>query len=177
MKWIKKIKYVPILDELCFFIMNRAFSYQKRKFYKTGNIHSSVRIGKNCKIDQNVFIDKHTYFGDNCHFYAGKNSSVHIGSYCAIGHNVHIKARTHDLSQPFPTDDGGNKRIEKNIWIGDKVWIGDNVFIREGVSVGNNSVIGANSVVTKDIEAYSVYAGVPARKIKSIELNSQNAQG
>ncbi len=54
------------------------------------------------------------------------------------------------------------------IMIGDEVWIGANVTILPGVHVGECSVIGAGSVVTKDIEPYSIYAGVPARKLRSL---------
>lgn len=127
-------------------------------------------MGKFCKINKIVTIGKYSYFGDNFHFYAGKSSTVKIGRFGAIGYNVHIKARTHDLKQHFPTENVSNARIEKNIEIGARVWIGDNVFIREGVTIGNNNVIGANSVVTKDVEPFNVYAGVPAKKIKIISI-------
>lgn len=54
---------------------------------------------------------------------------------------------------------------EKNIVIGDDVWIGYGAMIMSGVNVANGCVIGANAVVTEDTEPYSVYVGVPARKI------------
>lgn len=57
---------------------------------------------------------------------------------------------------------------EGNIVVEDDVWIGANVTILSGVRVGTCSVIGAGSVVTKDIEAYSIYAGVPAKKIRDL---------
>jgi acetyltransferase-like isoleucine patch superfamily enzyme len=50
--------------------------------------------------------------------------------------------------------------------IGDNVWIGDKATILPGVSIGNGAVIAANAVVTKDVPAYSVAAGNPARIIK-----------
>lgn len=51
--------------------------------------------------------------------------------------------------------------------IGNDVWIGNNVSIIEGVTIGDGAVIAAGSVVTKDVEAYGIYAGVPAKKIGS----------
>lgn len=56
----------------------------------------------------------------------------------------------------------------ENIIVEDEVWIGANVTILPGVHVGRCSVIGAGSVITKDVEPYSVYAGVPARKIRDL---------
>lgn len=55
------------------------------------------------------------------------------------------------------------------IVVEDEVWIGTNVTIFPGVKVGKCSIIGAGSVVLEDVEEYSIYAGVPARKIRSLE--------
>ena len=55
------------------------------------------------------------------------------------------------------------------IIVEDEVWIGANVTILSGVTIGKCAVIGAGSVVTKDVEAYSIYAGVPAVKIRSLK--------
>ncbi len=55
------------------------------------------------------------------------------------------------------------------IHIGDACWIGANVVLTAGVSVGSHSVIGAGSVVTKDIPAYAVAAGNPARVIRQYD--------
>jgi acetyltransferase-like isoleucine patch superfamily enzyme len=54
------------------------------------------------------------------------------------------------------------------ITVGDNVWIGGNVVICPGVTIGSNSVIGAGSVVTRDIPAWSVAVGNPARVVKTI---------
>ncbi len=56
----------------------------------------------------------------------------------------------------------------ENIIIDDEVWIGVNTTILPGVHIGKCSVIGAGSIVTKDVEPYSIYAGVPAVKIRSL---------
>ena len=53
--------------------------------------------------------------------------------------------------------------------IGNNVFVGMNAVITCGVKIGDNVIIGAGSVVTKNCEADGVYAGVPARRIMSIE--------
>lgn len=55
------------------------------------------------------------------------------------------------------------------VTIGDNVFIGMNAIILKGSTIGSNVVIGAGSVVTCDCESESVYAGVPAKKIMSLE--------
>ena len=62
-----------------------------------------------------------------------------------------------------------NVRME-GVKIKDDVWIGAGVIILSGVTIGECSVIGAGAVVTKDVEPYTVVAGVPARKIKDIKI-------
>ena len=50
--------------------------------------------------------------------------------------------------------------------IGHDVWIGSGVVVLRGVRIGNGAVIAAGSVVTRDVDAYTVVGGVPARYIK-----------
>lgn len=50
--------------------------------------------------------------------------------------------------------------------IGNDCWIGRNVVVMSGVTIGDGVVVGAGSVVTKDLEPYGIYAGVPAKLIK-----------
>ena len=118
---MKKITYIPIIDELSSFILNRARAFKKRRLLKNKNIHSSVRIGNDCLIDENVFISEGTYIGAGAQLYSGDKSKVEIGKFCAIGYNVHIKARTRDLKQPTSNGFIKHKRTEKNISICDFV--------------------------------------------------------
>lgn len=52
------------------------------------------------------------------------------------------------------------------ITIGNDVWIGANVSISGGITIGNGAVIASNSIVTKDVEPYSLVAGIPAKHKK-----------
>lgn len=57
--------------------------------------------------------------------------------------------------------------MEKNgIFIGDDVWIGNHVTILPGVTVGDGAVIGAGTIVNKDVPAYAVIVGNPAKILK-----------
>ena len=50
--------------------------------------------------------------------------------------------------------------------IGDDVWVGYGAIILSGVQIGNGAIIAAGALVVKDVESYTIYGGVPAKKIK-----------
>lgn len=58
--------------------------------------------------------------------------------------------------------------LPKPVKIGKNVWVGAHATILPGVTVGDNAVIAAGAVVTKDVPAFAVVGGVPAKIIKNI---------
>jgi maltose O-acetyltransferase len=83
-----------------------------------------------------------------------------------IAPNVAIHSTTHiyhDIDLPMVMN--GLSEINP-IFIEDDVWIGRNVVILPGIRIGKGCIVGANSVVTKNLEEYSIYGGVPAKLIK-----------
>jgi virginiamycin A acetyltransferase len=57
------------------------------------------------------------------------------------------------------------KLSEEPITIGNDVWIGTRAIILPGVDIGDGAVVGAGAVVTKDVDSYSIVAGVPAKEV------------
>lgn len=55
---------------------------------------------------------------------------------------------------------------ERPVIIGNDVWIGDRVIILPGVHIGDGAIIAAGAVVTKDVPAYAIVGGVPAKLIR-----------
>jgi acetyltransferase-like isoleucine patch superfamily enzyme len=84
---------------------------------------------------------------------------VRIAAHCVV-----IPANHSFESTELPI--GLQKATEKGIEIGDDVWIASGVQILDGVQIGQGAVIGAGAVVVKNIPAFSVNVGVPARTIK-----------
>ena len=52
--------------------------------------------------------------------------------------------------------------------IGNSVWLGNNVCVMPSVTIGDGAIIWSSSVVPRDVPAYAVAAGIPARVIKQL---------
>ncbi len=71
-----------------------------------------------------------------------------------------------EIGEPVTVDNVGQDERFSDVTIGNDVWIGDYSAIMPGVVIGDGACIGAYSVVRRDIEAYSVVRGNPAREIR-----------
>lgn len=86
-----------------------------------------------------------------------------------IGDNVTLSTRVHILAHDASIKKHLNYSKVGKVKISDNCFVGANVTILPNVEMGENSIIGAGSVVTKDVPAEEVWAGVPARKICSLQ--------
>ena len=118
--------------------------------------------------------------GDNCRFTGMPNFGsepylIKIGTNVTITQNVRFinhDGAVHVLRKKYP-----GLNVFQPITVGDNVFFGTNTIILPGVTIGNNVVIGANSIVNKSILDNVVAAGVPAKKLKSIEEYENNIVG
>ena len=144
-----------------------------------------ISIGERCKIGKrtvltawckhgsdtfmpHITIGNNVSIGDDSHITAINRidigSDVLTGKKITITDNVHGKSISDSLTLPpsvRPLYSKGPVIIEDGVWIGDKVTI------LPRVRIGKNAIIGANAVVTKDIPAYCLALGIPAKVIKS----------
>lgn len=113
-------------------------------------------------IGSNVFIAPKAWF-------RATHGNIVIGSHVMFGPGVSILSGNHrydTIGIPMINLKKDSEWKDKDIIIEDDVWIGANVTILSGVTIGRGAIVGAGSVVTKDIETYSISAGVPAAHIK-----------
>lgn len=143
----------------------------------------SVKLGHYTEIGERVIlrdvkIGNFTYMERN-----GEGIYAEIGSFCSIASNVRINALEHPMQRLTmhkmtyrPNEyfrnigvdmDYRAYRSAKRVTIGNDVWIGHGAVIMPGVSIGTGAVIGANAVVTKDVPAYMIAAGVPAKVLRA----------
>lgn len=136
---------------------------------------NGFQIGKNTKVlsgsqytVRNLIIGNNCIIGRNCVFRAGsyaKECFISIGNNVQIAHNVNICCVTHEIGDE---NKRAGKNINKSIVIEDGCWIATGVIILPGVKIGHGCIVAAGSVVIKDLEANSLYAGVPAKKVRDL---------
>lgn len=135
------------------------------------------RIGKNCFLADNATIIGEVIIGDDCSIWfnavvRGDVTHIHIGNNVNIQDGVTI----HGTYQKVAVKIGNNVSIAHNAiihgcTIKDSVLIGMGAIIMDGAVVESNSIVAAGALISKGtvVESGSVYAGVPAKKIKSID--------
>lgn len=157
------VNYRRSLGEILKGIKNRLLhrmAYFSFPYQITAQYHRwrGVKIGKNTHIARLVSIDDRN------------PELIEIGDGVAITTGVMILTHQRDLSEykigmyamhcPFK---------EGKVIIKDGAHIGIGSIIMPGVTIGEGAIVGAGSVVTKDIPAYSIAVGVPAKVVKRIE--------
>lgn len=139
----------------------------------------------------NIFVGDYTYFDDRRHGpekfeeynvlynYDFSKVKLVIGKFCAIAAEVKfIMTGDHKLdaisTYPFPIFGNGWEEafnifdlpVKGDITIGNDVWLGYDCLIKNGVTIGNGAIIAARAVVVKDVPAYSIVGGNPAKILK-----------
>jgi acetyltransferase-like isoleucine patch superfamily enzyme len=132
------------------------------------NLDYGVNIG--ALNDTSICIDKGTFIGP--YVCIGGPGNIKIGRDCLIAAHSGIFANNHIYSDPI-VPIGCQGLTRQGIVIEDDCWLGSGVKVLDGVTIGKGSVIGAGSVITKNIPAYSVAVGVPAKVIKSRQANEE----
>lgn len=155
-----------------------------------------VEAQNNSRVARRSSIDAVTFEGENfvaCnsslahtklgfHSYCGVNVQIMkatIGRFCSIGPNTKIGLGIHptDMVSTHPAFYSNNKPFStfadqvyieeyKEVEIGHDVWLAGDVSVVGGVKIGTGVVVAAGSVVTKDLEPYGIYGGVPAKLIR-----------
>ncbi len=120
-------------------------------------IQKNASIGKNCKISSHTFICE----------------GVHVGDNVFVGHNVTFI----NDKNPRSVNVDGSMQTEAD-WVVEETFvkegasIGSSSTIMCGITVGENAIVGAGAVVTKDVPPNTVVAGVPAKIMREIAVET-----
>lgn len=135
-----------------------------------------VKMGKNVTIHfrtevrcpERLTLGDGTIIGDNAILDARRGLTM--GRNVNLSSNVSIYALQHDHRDPnfdCPPED----KVKFSVEIDDRVWLGSNVIVLPGVHIGEGAVCCAGCVVTKDVEPYSLVAGIPAKRVSERPRN------
>lgn len=138
------------------------------------------RMGSNCWLADNATLVGDVTMGDDCSvwFTAVVRGDVH---YIRIGNKVNIQdgAVIHCTYQKSPTTIGnfvsiGHRAIVHGCTIEDNVLIGMGAIVMDNAVIKKNSIVAAGSVVLENtvVESGTIYAGIPARKVKDLDENN-----
>lgn len=129
---------------------------------------AKITVKKNFSVGEGSYIrvikNGHLILGNsaiNEHIQITCGNTIEIGDECVIGRDVVIRSFDgHTIVKQ-------GYKIAEPIKIGNHVWIGQGATILKGVAIGDGAIIAANAVVTKDVPAYSIAAGLPAKIIEN----------
>lgn len=150
-------------------------------------IHPTAEL-KGCKLGPHVSIGERVVLrevtvGDFSYFERHAEAIyTDIGKFCSIAANSRLNALEHPIERItqhkvsyrpneyfryLGVDEAFRQRRQaKRVTLGHDVWIGHGAVVMPGVTIGNGAVVGANSVVTKDVAAYEIVAGAPAKRLR-----------
>ncbi len=123
-------------------------------------VGSPVRIRASVLIEQpwNLTIGDNSSIGDRAIVYClGK---VTIGKHVSVSQGAHLCAGTHDYRQ------ADMPLLRPPIVIEDMAWVAADAFVGPGVTVGEGAVLGARAAAMKSLEAWAIYSGNPAQKVR-----------
>lgn len=181
-------------------VVNKIFKFINQKLALLNNknnnkvrsiLPNKIQIGKYIVIEKKVDIDETLKsIGDGTYICRGTSiyNCKEIGKYCSIARGVSIGVGSHPINwlttsplfysstrKLVDRTSYNYKNFNSPVIIESDVWIGTNAIILSGVKIGVGSIIAAGAIVTKDVEPYSIVAGVPAVRIKSrFEQNTVN---
>jgi acetyltransferase-like isoleucine patch superfamily enzyme len=105
--------------------------------------------------------------GDNCRI---NGSTIAVTNQITIGNNCRIAPDVYLMDGDFhAVDDRLSAGKSNPIIIEDNAWVATRAMVMKGVTIGEGAVVAAGAVVTKDVQPYTMVAGVPAKFVKNIE--------
>lgn len=139
----------------------------------------SLRLAPGCHVERgtllnlgdahngygSISIGERTWVGPYNNFRSASGTSIVIGSDTLISQFCSIIAANHSMSRAAKMIEAPAAAEPRNVSIGNDVWLGAGVIVLPGITIADGAVIGAGSVVTRNVGAYEIRVGNPARLV------------
>lgn len=158
-----KLKYPNLeIDFKSFIEPNCNIVCTRNSKMKICNCH--ISNGTSIIVDGGVLEITNSFIGRNVVITA--KEKIVISDFCKIAEMVVIRDQNHDWIKKteFKNFKSAPISIENNVWIANKA------SVLKGVKIGENSIIAAHALVNKNVQKNSIYGGVPAKKIRDINI-------
>lgn len=130
------------------------------RIWNQAQVRNDAEIGENCVISKNVYIDEHVKIGNGVK--VQNNVNVYHG--VTIEDDVFLGPSMTFTNDMYPRAFNSDWHITETL-VKKGASIGANATIRCGITVGEYAMIGSGSVVTRDVPAYALVVGNPARQV------------
>lgn len=139
--------------------MHRWRAFVLRRFGATLGPNCRIYAGARIWAPWNLVCEDAVAIADGAVLYNA--ATMRLASHAIVSQDAYLCGSTHDCDDPaFPM-------IDKPISLGRYAWICARAVVGPGVQVGDGAVLGLCSLATKDLAPWTVYAGLPARAIRS----------
>lgn len=149
---------------------------KKASLYSPGQMHfgSNVRIDDFCILSGKVTIGNYVHIAAGVYLY-GHKAGITFDDYSTISSRGAVYAVSDDYSGEHMTNPTVPEEylglIHAPVYIGKHVIIGTGSTVLPGVSMGEGCSVGSMSLVNRDTEPWTIYAGIPAKKIRERSRN------
>lgn len=156
------------------------------KCINNSNSKNNIIIGDNCELNCTLILGaeaKITVGNNTTIRYSSKIFSIEnieIGDCVIISNNVSISDNNNHPTDPMKRIAMSKSGFYSSLWdpehsdsssikVENNVWIGEKAIILKGVTIGKGAIVATAAVVTKDVPAYSIVAGNPAKVVKYLQ--------
>lgn len=141
-------------------VSDKAVIGEGTKIWNQAQVRNDAEIGRDCIISKNVYIDEHVKLGDRVK--VQNNVNVYHG--VTVEDDVFLGPSMTFTNDMFPRAFNADWKISETL-VKKGASIGANSTVRCGITINEYAMVGCGSVVTKDVPAYALVAGNPAKRI------------
>lgn len=142
------------------------------KVWINSQIRKGAKIGNDCVISKDTFIDADVTIGNRCKI----QNSVSVYQGVTIADDVFVGPNVSFTNDKVPRAFSKDWQITKT-YVANGASLGANSTIVCGVTIGEYAMIAAGSVVTKDVEAFSLVMGAPAKHYSYVDKMGNKVKG
>ncbi len=130
-----------------------------------------AKLGANVRFDRLSHVEQpwHLEVGEGCGI--GRGAFLYSFGKITLGRNVTVSQFAHLCAGSHDYRDPAMPLLKPPIVIGDQAWICADAFVGPNVTVAEGAIVAARAVAVKDVPAWSIVAGNPAKVIKERKLN------